>query len=132
MRRFAKAGPVLGALILTGCAGHRAEPFTATAPTASAATTPAAVAPLRSASTGPAADKAGTGVDLALVKRGFRARQKNGQLKYCRTQVLTGTHFSNTICYTADEIRVQDANTKTDLDLVKRQGHSPCPNNKCD
>jgi hypothetical protein len=131
MHASVKHWSVIGTLILVGCEARPLAPPTGAIATPVAATS-STTTPVRSANAAPAADRSAPGIDPSLLKRGFRARQRNGQLKYCRTQVLTGTHFSNTVCYTADEIRVQDANTKTDMDLVKRQGHSPCPNNKCD
>jgi hypothetical protein len=65
------------------------------------------------------------------VKRGFQPRRLNGQLKYCRSQVLTGTHFRSTVCLTPDEISAADGNTKSDLNQLDRPGRSICPNNNC-
>jgi hypothetical protein len=59
-------------------------------------------------------------------------RHLNGQLKYCRSQVLTGTHFRSTVCLTPDEISATDGNTKSDLNQLDRAGRAICPNNKCD
>jgi hypothetical protein len=94
--------------------------------------TPAAATPARSASANSSTDNANLFVNQTLLKRGYQPRQINGQLKYCRTQVLTGTHFSNTVCLTQEEISATDGNTKSNLDTLGRAGHALCPNNKCD
>jgi hypothetical protein len=93
---------------------------------------PAATAPVRPASANSSTDNANLAVNQTLVKRGYQPRQLNGQLKYCRSQVLTGTHFSNTVCLTQEEISATDGNTKSDLDTLGRAGRAICPNNKCD
>jgi len=93
--------------------------------------TPAATTPARSASA-TSTDNANLVVNQTLLKRGYQPRQINGQLKYCRTQVLTGTRFSNTVCLTQEEISAADGNTKSNLDTLGRAGRALCPNNKCD
>jgi hypothetical protein len=94
--------------------------------------TPAATTPARSASANSSTDSANLVVNQTLLKRGYQPRQINGQLKYCRTQVLTGTRFSNTVCLTQEEISAADGNTKGNLDTLGRAGRALCPNNKCD
>jgi hypothetical protein len=94
--------------------------------------TPAATTPARSAGADSSTDKANLVVNQTLLKRGYRPRHINGLLKYCRTQVLTGTHFSNTVCLTQEEISATDGNTKSNLDTLGRAGRALCPNSKCD
>jgi hypothetical protein len=94
--------------------------------------TPAATTPASSASANSPTDNANLPVNQTLVKRGYQPRRLNGQLKYCRSQVLTGTHFRNTVCLTQEEISATDGNTKSDLDTLGRAGRAICPNNKCD
>jgi hypothetical protein len=93
--------------------------------------TPAATTPAKSASADSSADNAKLVVNQTLVKRGYQPRRLNGQLKYCRSQVLTGTHFRSTVCLTPDEISATDGNTKSDLNQLDRAGRSICPNNQC-
>jgi hypothetical protein len=93
--------------------------------------TPAATTPARSANANPSSDNANPAVNQALVQRGYQPRLLNGQLKYCRSQVLTGTHFRSTVCLTPDEISATDGNTKSDLNQLDRAGRSICPNNNC-
>jgi uncharacterized protein YggE len=66
-------------------------------------------------------------VNQTLVKRGYRVRRLSGQLKYCRTETLTGTHFSNTVCLTEAEILAQDQRTQGDLDTLNRAARAACP-----
>jgi hypothetical protein len=93
--------------------------------------TPAATIPAKSAGANSTTDNANPAVNQTLVKRGYQPRQLNGQLKYCRSQVLTGTHFRSTVCLTPDQISATDGNTKSDLNTLDRAGRSICPNNKC-
>jgi hypothetical protein len=126
-------------LMLFGCVARppAATPYNAasTASSSPAASTanspPAATTPARSASANSSTDNANLAVSQALVKRGYQPRRLNGQLKYCRSQVLTGTHFRSTVCLTPDQISAADGNTKSDLNQLDRAGRSICPNNNC-
>ncbi len=117
-------------IVMCGCAARPAAAppanVAATVNSASAATTLASPASANSS-----ANNANPAVDQALVKRGYQPRRLNGQLKYCRSQVLTGTHFRSTVCLTQDEINATDGNTKSDLNTLDRAGRAICPNNKC-
>jgi hypothetical protein len=117
-------------LMLFGCVAKPQAPAPNNAVTA-ANSTPAATTPARSASANPSTDNASLAVNQALVKRGYQPRRLSGQLKYCRSQVLTGTHFRSTVCLTPDQISAADGNTKSDLNQLDRAGRSICPNNKC-
>lgn len=118
-------------LMLFGCVARPPAPAPSNV-VSTANSTPAATAPARPASANSSPDNANLAVNQTLVKRGYRPRKLNGQLKYCRTQVLTGTHFSNTVCLTQEEISATDDNTKSDLDTLGLAGRAICPNNKCD
>jgi hypothetical protein len=117
-------------LMLLGCAARPPAPAPHNAVT-TADSTPASSATARSASANSSTGSANPAVDQTLVKRGYQPRQLNGQLKYCRSQVLTGTHFRSTVCLTPEEIGATDGNTKSDLNQLDRAGRSICPNNKC-
>jgi len=118
-------------LMLFGCVAGPPAPAPRNVAT-TANSTPAASTPARSASANSSTDNANPAVNQILVKRGYQPRRLNGQLKYCRSQVLTGTHFRSTVCLTQDEISATDGNTKSDLNTLDRAGRSICPNNKCD
>jgi hypothetical protein len=117
-------------LMLFGCVAKPQAPAPKNAVTA-ANPAPAATTPEASASANSPTNNANPAVNQALVKRGYQPRRLNGQLKYCRSQVLTGTHFRSTVCLTPDEISAADGNTKSDLNQLDRPGRSICPNNNC-
>ena len=117
-------------LMLLGCVARPPAPAAYNAVT-TANPTPAATAPAGSASANSSTGNANPAVNQTLVQRGYQPRLFNGQLKYCRSQVLTGTHFRSTVCLTPEEISVTDGNTKSDLNQLDRAGRSICPNNNC-
>jgi hypothetical protein len=116
--------------MLFGCVARPQAPAPNDAVTA-ANPTPAANTPARSAGAKSSTENANPAVNQALLQRGYQPRQFNGQLKYCRSQVLTGTHFRSTVCLTPEEISATDGNTKSDLNIMDRAGRSICPNNNC-
>jgi hypothetical protein len=116
--------------MLFGCAAKPPAPAPNNA-VSTANPAPAATAPAGSASANASAGNANPAVNQVLLNRGYQPRQFNGQLKYCRSQVLTGTHFRSTVCLTPEEISATDGNTKSDLNQLDRAGRSICPNNKC-
>ncbi len=118
-------------LVLFGCVARPPAPAPHNVVT-TANSAPAATTPARSASANSSTDSANLAVNQTLVKRGYQPRRINGQLKYCRSQVLTGTHFRNTVCLTPEEISATDGNTKSDLNQLDRAGRSICPNKKWD
>jgi hypothetical protein len=117
-------------LMLFGCVARPPAPAPHDAVT-TANSTPAATTPARTANANASTDNANPAVNETLLKRGYQPRKINGQLKYCRSAVLTGTHFSSTVCLTPEEISATDGNTKSDLNQLDRAGRSICPNNKC-
>ena len=121
-------------LMLFGCVARQPAPAPAPAPNnvvTAADSTPAATTQARSASGNSSAGNSNPAVNQTLVQRGYQPRLLNGQLKYCRSQVLTGTHFRSTVCLTPEEISATDGNTKSDLNQLDRAGRSICPNNRC-
>lgn len=94
----------------------------------SAAATPVATGAVTPAGVSSSTDQAET-VNQTLVKRGYRVRQINGQLRYCRSETLTGTHFSNTVCLSDAEIKALEQKTRGELDTINRAGRVACANN---
>jgi hypothetical protein len=117
-------------LVSFGCAARPPSPTPSNAAT-TANSTPAATAPAKSTGANSSTSNASLAVNQTLVQRGYQPRQFNGQVKYCRSQVLTGTHFRSTVCLTSEEISATDGNTKSDLNQLDRTGRSLCPNNNC-
>jgi hypothetical protein len=126
----------IATLAVACTAGHRVAadrppPTTALANT-TVATTGVSSAPGVSKPAAPVAssDQAET-IDQSLVKRGYRPRRINSQLRYCLSQTLTGTHFSDTVCLSSAQIKANDQNTKQNLDTLNRELRTACPNNSC-
>jgi hypothetical protein len=113
-------------LMLFGCMARSPAPAQAPPPSNVVSTANSAPAGANSS-----ADQANLAVNQTLVKRGYEPRRLNGQLKYCRSSVLTGTHFRTTVCLTPEEISATDGNTKSDLNQLDKAGRSICPNNRC-
>ena len=117
-------------LMLFGCVAGQPAPAPNNGVT-TANSAPAAGTPVRSASGNSSTGNSNPAVNQTLVQRGYQPRLLNGQLKYCRSSVLTGTHFRSTVCLTPEEISATDGNTKSDLNQLDRAGRSLCPNNRC-
>jgi hypothetical protein len=43
-------------------------------------------------------------VNMALVKQGYHAGMRNGQLAYCRREQITGSQFKTEVCLTEGQI----------------------------
>ena len=67
--------------------------------------------------------------DPALLRRGYKASMRRGQLYYCRSEDLTGSRFPKVICQTADQIKQQEQNTRDTLGTTRQQG--PCVGPYC-
>ena len=118
-------------LTLLGCATRSPAP-TPVAVTNVASAQPVGTVSEGSASASPSTNKANPDIDQTLVKRGYEPRKISGQQKYCKTQTVTGSHFSNTVCLTAEQIRAVDDKNRSDLDQLGRAGRAACRNNNCD
>ena len=82
-----------------------------------------AAAPVKTAGSVGDADK----VNQDLIKRGYRLRKLDGRQLYCKTEVLTGTHFSNSVCLSEAQIKALDLDTQNSKDRMGRQTIMPCP-----
>jgi hypothetical protein len=125
--------------VASACAAHRelAKPEPAPSkgpntPSASAVplgTAPSAAVPAPSAApataatqSAPAASTAASssGANQELVKEGYRATKKRGQLMYCRPEVVTGTRFRNNVCLTEAQIMEQRRNARDTLNAPRK------------
>jgi hypothetical protein len=130
--------------VASACAAHRElakrepapskgpnTPSASAVPLGTAATVPSAAVPAPSAAPAPAttstqsAATAGTktassGVNQGLLKEGYRATKKRGQLMYCRTEVVTGTRFRNNVCLTEAQIMEQRRNARDTLNAPRK------------
>ena len=124
-----------------------AVPSSTAAPTGAAAATPTSGAPVGGAtptSAAPAgatptsaalvadhpADKSNV-VDPSILKHGYKPVHRNGQLLYCRSQILTGTHFQNTVCLTEAQVNASERERQEVLDQLAKAGGIDCRVTKC-
>jgi hypothetical protein len=77
-------------------------------------------------SVAPAAD-----VNENLVKHGFKAIHQNGQVLYCRSEVLTGTHFPQTVCLTEAALKASVRGRQQLMDTLNKGGGIDCSVIKC-
>jgi hypothetical protein len=69
--------------------------------------------------------------DPKILKLGYRAVHQNGQLRYCRSQILTGTHFQNTVCLTEAQVEAIEHGKQEALDQLGKGGGMDCHVYKC-
>jgi hypothetical protein len=106
--------------VASACATHRELAKVESAPGKAPNTPSASAAPLGTAAATRPAPAAGTetsssGVNKGLVKQGYRATMKHGQLMYCRAEVVTGTRFKSNVCLTEAQIVEQQRNARDAL-----------------
>ena len=58
-------------------------------------------------------------IDQDLVSRGYTPAIRHGQRVYCREQSVTGTHFTQKKCMTADQIKEAAESTKDYLNAPR-------------
>jgi len=106
--------------LIAACATQQHVPPTAAgaAANAPAGTTPVSVAP--------AAD-----VNEDHVKHGFKAIHQNGQVLYCRSEMLTGTHFPQKVCLTEAQLKASERDRQQLLDTLNKAGGIDCSVIKC-
>jgi hypothetical protein len=113
-----------------------AVPSSTAAPTGAVAATPTSGAPAGATPTSAAlvadhpADKSNV-VDPNILKHGYKPVHRNGQLLYCRSQILTGTHFQNTVCLTEAQVNASERERQETLDQLTKAGGIDCRVAKC-
>lgn len=98
---------------------------------APAASTPATTGATGAGTASAAAAPAGSAVDPALIKEGYRVVRRQGKVLYCQTQTVTGTKFGNTVCRTADEIHEEERETELSKRQLIRTGPAYCVGTQC-
>ena len=102
------------------------SPGAAAAASAPVGTTTGAAAPVADH---PADDP--TVVNQNYVKRGYKPVHRNGEILYCRSETLTGTHFKNTVCLSAAQMQHADRNNQESIDQMGKAGGVDCQVFKC-
>ena len=123
-----------------------AVPSAATAPTgvvvagAPVGTTPTGVVAVSApagttpTSAAPGADHptdSSNGPDPNILKHGYKAVHRNGQLLYCRSEILTGTHFKNTVCLTEAQVTASEREKQDVVDQLGKAGGVDCRVARC-
>lgn len=70
-------------------------------------------------------------VNQSYVKRGYKAVHRNGEMLYCRSETLTGTHFKNTVCLSDAQMQAADRNKQEAIDQMGKAGGVDCRVYKC-
>jgi hypothetical protein len=112
-----------GTVVASAPAGITPAPAGAT-PTP-AGTTPTPAAPVADHPSDPNVP------DPNILKHGYKAVHQKGQLLYCRSQILTGTHFQNTVCLTDAQVRASEHGKQEALDQLGKAGGADCRVYKC-
>jgi hypothetical protein len=130
---------VLLSVSLAACAAQQRVPATGAESSSKAAPTGAAAAAsapagTTSTSAAPAADHPAdnsNAVSQSALKHGYKAVNKNGQLLYCRSEILTGTHFRNTVCLTEAQVNASERDRQEVLDQITKSGGVDCRVARC-
>ncbi len=64
-------------------------------------------------------------VDASLVKAGYSVMRRQGEVLYCRSEVITGQRIGTRICLTAAQIEDEKQNVTKARDLLNQ------PSNRC-
>jgi hypothetical protein len=135
---------VLLSILIAACAARQRAPIAGASPSSQAApeATVAASAPPGATPTpaGTTPTPAATVADHPsdpnvpdpnILKHGYKAVHQKGQLLYCRSQILTGTHFQNTICLTEAQVKASEHGKQEALDQLGKAGGADCRVYKC-
>jgi hypothetical protein len=114
------------AVLLVGLAAcsstaQKATPVAQAQAVAQSASPPVAAAP----------DGDSAGVDRSLLKDGYHVVRRNGQVLYCRSQSVTGTKFSSTVCLTAAQIHKQREDLQQTKDTLNQARAAQCLGSQC-
>lgn len=104
----------------------KVAPADAAATSSPVGTTTAAATPVENH---PADDP--TVVNQNYVKRGYKPVRRNGEILYCRSETLTGTHFKNTVCLSAAQMATAERNNQESIDQLGKAGGVDCNVYKC-
>ena len=131
-------GLLLLSVSIAACATQQHPTATGAVPSSTAAPTGAATASAPAGATPTSAalvadhpaDKSNV-VDPSILKHGYKPVHRNGQLLYCRSQILTGTHFQNTVCLTEAQVNASERERQDVLDQLAKSGGVDCHVYKC-
>jgi hypothetical protein len=95
-----------------------------------AASTPVAA----SIAVSPVADHSAKNSDVinqSYIKSGYKAVHRNGELVYCRSEIITGTLLPNTVCLTDAQMKAAERNRQDLADQLGKSRSVDCRVYKC-
>ena len=63
-------------------------------------------------------------VDASLIKAGYSVMRRQGEVLYCRSEVITGQRIGTQICLTAGQIQAEKQNVNQAKDLLNRPNYN--------
>jgi len=70
-------------------------------------------------------------VDANLVRQGYHLVRRGDQVRYCRTETVTGTAFSSTVCLTPEQIQEQKRSLQHSQDDLMQPRGITCAGKLC-
>ena len=128
---------VLLSILIAACAARQRAPALSAGPASNAAPAGTVVAGAPAGTTSTPAEPVVDHLsdpnvpDPNILKHGYKAVHHNGKLLYCRSQILTGTHFQNTVCLTEAQVKASERGRQEALDQLGKAGGADCRVYKC-
>jgi len=70
-------------------------------------------------------------INQSYIKSGYKAVRQNGQLLYCRSEVITGTLLPNTLCLTDAQMKAAEQGRQNMADQLNKSRSVDCRVYKC-
>ena len=70
-------------------------------------------------------------INQSYIKSGYKAVRRNGQLLYCRSEVITGSLLPSTVCLTDAQMKATERNTQDMADQLNKSRSVDCRVYKC-
>jgi hypothetical protein len=70
-------------------------------------------------------------INRSYIKSGYKAAHRNGELVYCRSEIITGTLLPNTVCLTDAQMKTAEQNRQDMVDQLGKSRSVDCRVYKC-
>jgi len=61
-------------------------------------------------------------VDPELVRQGYHAAQRHGQVVYCKEQPVTGSRFTTNVCLSAEQLKDREQRMREEMQRMHQSG----------
>jgi hypothetical protein len=78
-----------------------------------------------------ATDPAAGGIEASLIKQGYHLVRRNDQVIYCRSEMITGTTFTSSVCMTQTQIEEMRRAYTQRQDVLNQSHALQCRGDKC-